>query len=108
MANQDQGSFLSGFSIGIVAGAVGYFLFGTNRGRNLKAHLTAEWEIARKTLPDRGDGGLNYTSITELINSISQTILTAETQGREKLEQHRASYEKRATARKAKPKFKGV
>lgn len=108
MANQDQGSFLAGFSVGLFAGAAGYFLFGTDRGRQLKHRLAHEWEAARKEMPERGSGLVNYSSVTELIQAVGNTIKQAEKQGREKMESQRVTKEKRGQAKKATPKFKGV
>jgi gas vesicle protein len=51
----DQGSFLAGFSVGLVAGAVGYFLFATNKGSNLRDSLTEEWAAARSKLSEADD-----------------------------------------------------
>lgn len=108
MANQEQGSFLAGFSVGLVAGAAGYFLFGTDRGRDVKERLAAEWEEARKSLPSQGNTLLNYSSVSELIRSVGNMILDAESEGREKATAQRASKEKKAGVKKAKPKFKGL
>lgn len=36
MTQNDQGSFLTGFSLGLFAGAFGYLLFGTDRGKKIR------------------------------------------------------------------------
>ena len=50
----DQGNFLTGFTLGIFAGAAGFFLFGTQKGSDLRDQLTAEWEAAKADLVQEG------------------------------------------------------
>lgn len=45
----DSGSFTTGFMLGIVAGAVGFFAFGTSRGKGLRKRLEQEWEEAQES-----------------------------------------------------------
>jgi hypothetical protein len=54
MHDQDQGSFLTGFTVGLFAGAAGYFLFGTDRGEKVRSTLQDEWEEAKDKLVDQG------------------------------------------------------
>lgn len=51
--SQDQGSFLTGFALGVFAGAAGYFLFGTDRGHKVRRDLQREWENAKQDLLTR-------------------------------------------------------
>lgn len=48
------GSFLSGFTIGLFAGAAGYFLFGTERGAQVRKQLEAEWRAAQSKMYAEG------------------------------------------------------
>lgn len=48
--DQDQGSFLTGFTLGLFAGATGYFLFGTDRGAKVRRELKTEWDQAQAGL----------------------------------------------------------
>jgi len=50
--SKDQGSFLTGFGLGLFAGAAGYFLFTTDRGKKVQSELTQEWAAAKKNLKD--------------------------------------------------------
>lgn len=54
MSDQDSGSFLTGFSLGLFAGAAGYFLFATDRGQQVRQDLQAEWAAAHERLVDEG------------------------------------------------------
>lgn len=42
----DQGSFLMGMTVGMVAGAFGFFLFATDRGEKMRREFLAEWQQA--------------------------------------------------------------
>src|SRR5690606_30526733 len=74
MSDRDQGSFIGGLTVGLFAGAVGYFLFGTDKGRQLKKHLAKEWEQARANMPDRGEGLTNFSSLRDVLLHIKQQI----------------------------------
>lgn len=50
----EQSSFVAGFSLGLIAGAAGYFLFGTARGAQLRRQLVEEWESAQDELIRQG------------------------------------------------------
>lgn len=54
MSKHDEGSFLTGFSLGIFAGAMGFFLFGTNDGKKIRHDLNQEWEKAKVKLAEDG------------------------------------------------------
>ncbi len=104
MSNRDQGSFVGGFTLGMFAGAVGYFLFATEKGRKIKKDLAQEWEVARKTLPDRGEGLASFATIRDLLmhvkqridENVNETVRKAEPQAKKK-------HQPRKTT-----KFKGV
>lgn len=52
--DHDQGSFLTGFTVGLFAGAASYFLFATDKGSKVRTSLLEEWEIAREKLNTQG------------------------------------------------------
>lgn len=54
MIDQESGSFVTGFTIGLFAGAAGYFLFATDKGQTVRAELVKEWQAAKKKLADEG------------------------------------------------------
>lgn len=48
MASQTRegGSFLTGFGVGILAGAVGYFLRDTESGEHFRSQFKSQWSLA--------------------------------------------------------------
>lgn len=54
VVNESQNSFATGFTLGVLTGAVGYFLFATERGTKLRYQLLQEWEEAKGRLVDEG------------------------------------------------------
>lgn len=44
---QDYSSFFGGFALGVCAGAIGYYLLGTEEGRKVKARIVREWADAK-------------------------------------------------------------
>lgn len=72
MAQQDdQGSFLTGFTLGIFAGAAGYYLFATDKGKKLRTELNQEWQQARAQV---GPETFQYSSIKEVLYSIAKAM----------------------------------
>lgn len=51
--NEDTqgGSFLSGLTLGLFAGAASYYLLGTKDGQKLRDRLKNEWDEAKGNLP---------------------------------------------------------
>ncbi|MBW7955558.1 YtxH domain-containing protein [Patescibacteria group bacterium] len=50
----DQSNFVAGFSLGLLAGAAGYFLFATEKGAKMRKQLVQEWESAQDYLLKEG------------------------------------------------------
>jgi hypothetical protein len=48
----NQGSFVSGFVLGMCSGAVGYFLFKTEQGKVARTKLHQEWLEARQAIEE--------------------------------------------------------
>lgn len=72
MARQDdQGSFLTGFTLGIFAGAAGYYLFATDKGKKLRTELNKEWEQARSQI---GPETFQHSSIRDMLYSLAKAM----------------------------------
>jgi hypothetical protein len=52
--SSESGGFIAGFSLGVFAGAAGYFLFGTQKGAKLRRRLINEWDNAKDHLVKEG------------------------------------------------------
>lgn len=104
MSDRDQGSFIGGLTIGMFAGALGYFLFATDKGKKLKKELAKEWDQARATLPDKGEGLTSYVSLKDLFSQIKQRIEESVEEAESKL----ASQPRKKAGPKKTTKFKGV
>ncbi len=74
-ANHDTGSFLTGFTIGLFAGAAGYFLFGTDRGGKVRRELMTEWENARGELVERGIVENPRATLRELVKDAVEEVV---------------------------------
>ena len=73
--DQDQGSFLAGLLVGLFAGALGYFLFGTQKGGEVRNRLKTEWQVAQQDLMAEGKSGMSFESLKSWVtNFIDQLI----------------------------------
>ncbi len=52
--SEDGSSFVTGFTIGLFAGAAGYYLFATEKGAKLRKQMVADWEGAKEHLIEEG------------------------------------------------------
>jgi len=72
--SDQQGSFLNGFTLGLFAGAAGYFLFGTSKGNEIRTKITKEWQEAQKDILGSTeitqDGSQTLMGIRQFIGSI--------------------------------------
>ncbi|PIR61477.1 MAG: hypothetical protein COY81_04845 [Candidatus Pacebacteria bacterium CG_4_10_14_0_8_um_filter_43_12] len=76
----DSGSFLSGLGIGLIGGAVTYFLFATEKGEKVKVRLVEEWQAIRTlTQEASGQPAQLTTSTKESILSFFSTLLSRAT-----------------------------
>jgi gas vesicle protein len=75
-----QGSFLNGFTLGLFAGAAGYFLFGTKKGNEFRTKINKEWQEAQKEILSSADisidGTNTMTSVRQLISTIIDGVYT--------------------------------
>ena len=74
--SSDQGGFVAGFSVGLFAGAAGYFLFATPQGAKLRKQLMQEWETAKDYMAKEGvtDGRI---SLREFLQDFFQEVFHA-------------------------------
>lgn len=102
MSEEKQGSFLNGFTIGLFAGAAGYFLFGTDKGISVRKKLAVEWERAKKDLEKEGvlkEG----EGLREIVaDTVKKIAATSKTQNKVK------SPKAKTKQTNKKKKFKGV
>jgi len=112
--NKEVGSFLNGFTAGLVAGAAAYFLFATDKGKNLSQEIQGEWDQAKETLAEKGVIKDKNTTIRQLIGSIFKQVTdTKMTPASERKAKKLVSKKKKisfsSSKKKQQPKkFKGV
>lgn len=101
----DSGSFLSGLGIGLLGGAVGYFLFATGKGEKLRKQLFTEWKDLQKVVkPEAEHKATNSESLKDLLGTFFTEMLDQARQ-----EQRAAEEEAKTKSKKTKKKlFKGV
>ncbi len=69
------GNFLSGLLFGAVAGAVGYFLFGTEEGKKARGKLSEEWESAKGKLVEEGVVSQNTITLGETVHEVIHHVI---------------------------------
>lgn len=74
MSQKDQGSFLTGFSLGLFAGAFGYLLFGTDRGKKIRTDLSQEWDQAKDKLAQDGIINDPDASLRDVVHEFAAKI----------------------------------
>ncbi len=100
-SSHDQGSFLTGFTFGLFAGAAGYFMFGTQKGKKLREKLADEWENARS---EAGDS-LPNMSWREMLRSLVKSF---QDQADAEVDKPQAKKAVKPAPKDTKSKFKGV
>lgn len=75
MSDKDQGSFLTGFSLGLFAGAVGYFLFGTDKGKSFREDISQEWDEAKEKMVQEGVIENKDANLRDVINDLVSKVL---------------------------------
>ncbi len=68
--DSDQGSFLTGLVLGMCMGATGYFLFGTDKGHDVRTKLLEEWEDAKERLASEGTIAHKQVSLREFASDL--------------------------------------
>ncbi|MBU0576078.1 hypothetical protein KJ654_00240 [Patescibacteria group bacterium] len=108
MEKNNQGSFTTGFTLGIFAGVAGYYLFGTKQGEKTRKRLVAEWEQAHQHLVDQGivSTKTEYKNLGEFLQIAKNEFLK---QLDIELDDDRVVNKKRSYTRQTKQKqFRGV
>lgn len=102
--DQDQGNFLTGFTFGLFAGAMGYFLFGTQKGEEMRQQISQEWEQAKEEMVKSGVVESKH-SIRDVIDLMLAKVAAniEEANQATTAKTHKQHREKRETK-----KFKGV
>lgn len=101
---QDSGSFLTGLGLGLLGGAVGYFLFATDKGADIRKKLAKEWQTAEKLGADKlVDEAIGDNTLLKSVKSFFGEVL-------EKARKEQAEVEEQKQKKKIKKKkqlFKG-
>jgi gas vesicle protein len=107
----NSSSFITGFTVGLFAGAAGYFLFGTKEGAKVRKQLVEDWEEAKEHLVEEGVLEHPEISLREFFrNVIDQAVNRTEEIEERLLPDEDGRRSKTASARKkdSKKRFKGV
>lgn len=75
-SSSSQGSFLNGFTVGIFAGAVGFFLFGTDKGGKVRQTVVKEWDQAKVHLAKEGVIPSAEVSIRDIFKQVVDMFAT--------------------------------
>ncbi len=70
----ENGPFLTGLSIGLFAGAFGYYLFNTSRGEQMRESLSTEWQSIRKKMYEEGLIPSPDLSLSEVLSDHLSTL----------------------------------
>lgn len=108
MANQDDsGSFLTGFTLGMFAGAASLFLFGTERGNKVRSRMAEEWEEAKEYLEEEGVIEKGKTTIRDVFKSVVDNIQQRQSEAKKaKPKAKPQTIAKKPTSKSAPKKFK--
>lgn len=102
----NPGSFLSGFSVGLFAGAAGLFLFGTDNGKKLRKELNEEWDGAKESLAKEGIIENADESLGEVLKSLFKKATTTADQKEVTTKSVKPKRKKRSSEKTH--KFRGV
>lgn len=106
----NQGSFVTGLTIGMFAGAAGYFLFGTNKGKALRQELEKEWASAQADLQSRSSQTSVVESLSPSLKQVFNSIIELVRQQQADGDVVAESLKRKTKVKAQKPssKFKGV
>jgi gas vesicle protein len=102
--NKESGSFITGFGMGLLAGAAAYFLFGTEQGKELRKKALNEWEDAQSHITDKS--GIEVPKklkqiLQEVVNYFGATIKEMQD-----IQESAETYKKNSATRTKKPEPK--
>ena len=100
-----EGSFVTGFTVGLFAGAAGFFLFGTKKGETIRSKINAEWDNAKEQLAQEGVISSSDLSIRDMFASVIASI-TAVPEAEQKSK--KTTHKKTATPKKKRRLFKST
>lgn len=77
--SQSSSGFVPGFVAGVAASAVGYFFFGTERGKRLKSVLSDKWQEAQTNTSEgvAPNDTSEPTTLREAVRAIVDQVMTA-------------------------------
>lgn len=104
--SRDGGSFLTGFGVGILAGAVGYFLKHSDQGEEFQKKFAGEWSTAQQFVREE----LKETSPLTVQGAFDEVIryLAGEDDAAEESDDDTPKRKRAATTAKKVRKFRGV
>ena len=116
MKNNNQGGFLTGFIVGMLAGGAGLFLFGTEDGRKVRKSLNKEWDKAKEKMAEEGVIENSSLSLRDIIGSVFEKIGENVAESQKPVKKTQKTSRKIPASKKQKPtpkkkrslKFKGV
>ena len=73
MPNEEHGSFSLGFTFGLLAGAAGFFVFGTERGKKAREQFSKQWHEAHKHMAKDPDAIV--PSLREAYTTVASAVL---------------------------------
>lgn len=103
--SKESGSFLTGLGLGLLGGAVGYFLFATEKGDKVRKQLAQEWKGVHGMLHTQEPAkATTSNNLKEIVKALFTDIL-------EKAQQEQKAVEDEIAIKKNKKKkklFKGT
>jgi gas vesicle protein len=72
--NSEQGSFASGIIVGVLAGAVGYFVSQTKEGKEMHNKFSNHWEDLKNTLIKEGKLKESNAQVADYIKAARNKI----------------------------------
>jgi len=106
--NNQGSTFVTGFTMGILAGVAGYLLLSSDEGKKTLKKIKKEWQIAQEELLKQGSIKKHW-DIRKLINQIFQNIETGFSEIQVKEENFIRDAKKKSKRRFKKPKmFRGT
>jgi gas vesicle protein len=104
----DSGSFLSGLGIGLIGGAVGYFLFATEKGEKLRKQLKVEWKDIQKIVQPETEKRVEESGSFKDLLSTFFTEMLEKAKEEQRLAEEEALKAKEKNKKGKKKLFKGV
>jgi gas vesicle protein len=77
---EQHSSFLHGFTLGMIAGAAGYYLFATQKGARMRKQLVSEWEETKEKLYEEGVIESTNVSLREFLYGVVKKFSQTPTQ----------------------------